>query len=254
MRFLLLSRLKSRGVPPIATFIAPACILFASIAVSGCGESATAYQCPFCPCEAAARGPLAISPDGRDLNVGDTLTASWSVAFPLCLDPADTVAAKRHWAASPTSVLAIDAITGHATALRPGWADIYLTSDALGIGSVRVYEPPSADTIVTEIRDVTDDSILVTIEDANGVVQRSRTVAARDSACFVTPLSDSVRYSVVIYEPTRTDTSAAEWVVHAALEFTRSWYVFIGNSWNYSTNTLGPRYWELSGYDPDRGC
>ncbi len=198
-----------------------------------------------------------LQPRVSRLDIGATVTIRATDWVQTPCTPPDTRAAALRWSEWPPGVAGVDSLTGHVTALRPGLATINVSEPGwgyLGEADIGVFEPPSADTVVTEIRDVTDDSVLVTIEDANGALQRSRTVAAHNSACFVTPLSDSVRYSVVIYEPTRTDTSAAEWVVHAALEFTRSWYIFIGNSWNYSTNTLGPPYWALSGYNLDTGC
>ena len=191
-----------------------------------------------------------LTPSSPRLHIGDTLTMhvnSWAPVPRQCL-PSDTTAAGLWWWAYGAGV-AIDA-RGHLTAARPGFGAIFLSqvgdSNAWGQTDVGVFEPPGADSVVTIIRNRFEDSVRVILQDANGALQRSQTVAAQDSACWVTPLSDSLHYSVVIYVP-GTD-SGAGWLAHSALLFNHRWIVAV-----YHSGTVPSWTWSLFGVSPDPG-
>ena len=203
---------------------------------------------------AGADCPLNIAllrPGSPRLNLGDTLTmhvASWAPR-PDCLPPDTTAAGLRWWA--PDGVVAIESSTGHMTAVRPGLGLIYLSqtgvSDAaLGATDIGVFEPPGADSVVTIIRNRFGDSARVMLQDANGALQRSQTVAAGDSTCWVTPLSDSVRYSAVVYvpPPTGPDSAAAGWTT---LKYLHTFQIVI-SAYSPSVPT-----WEPMAVNPDPG-
>jgi hypothetical protein len=173
----------------------------------GCNSEGTLSPFPGGPCEAVARGPLAVAPDGAFLHIGDTLTMRWSVAFPQCLDAKDTLVANRRWrVAQNAGVVAIDSLSGHVTGVRPGWTDIVLTSEALGSATLQVLEPLGADSVFTTIRNLLGDSATVVLKGANGTSLRSQTVAAGGWTCWVTPLSDSLGYSAVAYPQAGADS------------------------------------------------
>jgi hypothetical protein len=188
------------------------------------------------------------------LQVGDTLTVHvklWAPVPRQCLPP-DTTAAGVRWQTA-NGVVSIDSMTGHLTALRPGSGAIVLSqvgvSDgALGSTGADVFEPPGADSVVTIIRNRFEDSARVMLQDANGTLQRSQTVAAGDSTCWVTPLSDSVRYSAIVYvpPPAGPDSAAAQWT---SLKYMHTFQIVV-----YSGRT-GPA-WQPQGVSPDpgKGC
>jgi hypothetical protein len=171
-----------------------------------------------------------LSPSFPQLHIGDTLTMhvkSWAPVERECLPPDTTAAGLRWW--TDNGVVAIDPKTGHVTALRPGGGAIVLSQvgddGALGQTYVGVYYPPSADTVVTLIRNHTGDSAWVVLQDATGAVQRAQTVGPRDSASWVTRISDSVRYSVTIRPPPLppgSDSSMARWVTPT---FAHTWFI-----------------------------
>jgi hypothetical protein len=215
------------------------------VALSGChaGDPFNPDQCFF---SQFAR----LAPADSRLNIGDTLTmhvAQWT-APPGCL-PSDTTAASTRWDGGQ-GVVAIDATTGHLTALRPGLAFIYMLDGDAGAGastSVGVYEPPGADSVTSVIMNHAPDSALFVLEDANGAVQRSQVLAARDSTCWVTPLSDSVKYSVSVYPAQgAAPPTAAEWVVHGVLMLEHTWYVTLYSNLGLEVSGRSP--------DPSTGC
>jgi hypothetical protein len=222
-------------------------LVAACIALLGCDHTSPysgPVGCPF------VLNLALLSPSGPRLHIGDTLTMhvkSWAPVARECLPP-DTTAAGLWWSAS-SSEIAIDS-RGHVTAVRPGSGIIALSqfgdSGALGQTDDGVYEPPGADSVVTIIRNRFEDSVRVALQDANGALQRSQTVAAQDSACWVTPLSDSLRYTVLIYVP-GTD-SGARWLAHSALLFNHRWIVAV-----YHSGTLPSWTWSVFGVSPDPG-
>ena len=196
-----------------------------------------------------------LRPDRPTLHIGDTLTvqvASWAPIARECLPPDMTAAGLRWW--TDNGVIAIDSISGHVTALRPGGGLITLAQagvpDAtLGQTTVGVYEPPGADSVITIVRNYTGDSAWVVLLDAGRTLQRSQTVVPRDSACWVTPLSDSVQYSVTIRPsppPPGSDSGMARWV---PLAFTHTWSITINpiTSPNATVTVI------LGGVSPDPG-
>jgi len=207
---------------------------------------------PDCPLNIAL-----LRPQGPTLNIGDTLTmlvTSW-VSRRDCLPPDTTPAGLRWWPAN--RVVAIDSMTGHVTALRPGSGAIWLApagdSDVvLGLTYAGVLEPPNADSVVTIISNRFGDSARVMLQDADGAVRRWQTLAAGDSTCWVTPLSDSVRYSAVVYvpPPAGPDSAAAPWTTHAALAYMHTFQIVI---YEYSPSVPG---WAPYGVSPDpgKGC
>ena len=203
-----------------------------------------------------------LQPPEPHLNIGDTLTmrATFDPGVARqCLPPDTTAAGLRWWTAN--GVVAIDSLTGHLTALHPGLGLIYLAqvgvSDAaLGSTGADVLEPAGADSVVTIVRNLTGDSAWVILEDGTGVVQRSQTVGARDSACWVTSLSDSVRYSVTIRPPPPpigSDSTMARWVTHSALEFNHTWRIAVESTTVQSVRTVTVILFALAP-DPGTGC
>ena len=113
-----------------------------------------------------------------------------------------------------------------------------------------VLEPPGADSVVTILRNGTRDSVHVILEDANGIVQRSGTVPAADSTCWVTPLSDSLRYSAVVYVPPPggPDSATAPWISN--LQYTHTLRI------HFIYDSASVPGWEPTGVSPDpgKGC
>jgi len=202
-----------------------------------------------------------LSPSSPRLHIGDTLTMhvkTWAPVGAECLPP-DTTAAGLRWSTAD-GVVVIDSLTGHVTALRPGGAFIYLAQvgvfdAALGSTDAYVFEPATADSVVTIIRNSTGDSAFVVLEDATGAAQKWQTVVPRDSTCWVTRLSDSVRYSVTIRpapQPPGSDSSTVRWITHSALAFNRTWVIVVDSITSpNATVTVG-----LFAPDPDpgKGC
>jgi len=242
---------RPRRLESLATLLLVSCFsVFAcrSISQSGCGYLVNVAL---------------LQPFGPRLNIGDTLTmhASFAGVVSECLPP-DTTAAGLRWS-EETGIAAIDSMTGHLIALRPGLGVIDLsqagstqTAD-LGSTDVGVFQPPGADSVVTVIRNLTGDTARVVVEDANGAVQRTQTlIAFRDSTCLVTPLSDSVGYSVALRPTPPPGTgfagdSTVMWVAHKALEFNHTWYVVVDSALVKSVPTVSV---ELFGLPLDRGC
>jgi hypothetical protein len=222
------------------------------MAVPGCDQTTSSGPVAGCPPSTAL-----LQPSHPSLNIGDTLTmhaTSWVPRLD-CLPPDTTAAGLRWW--TNNGVVAIDSMTGHVTALRPGGAAIWLTpvgaSDVvLGLTYAGVFYPPSADTVVTLIRNHTGDSAWVVLRDATGAVQRAQTVAARDSTCWVTALSDSLLYSVTIRPPPQppgSDSSTARWVTPT---FAHTWLIAVD-----SVRTLNATVTVFLGAvspDPGTGC
>ncbi len=180
----------------------PSVLLLAPwLALLGCNQSPGPVACGF------VVNLALLQPSSPRLNIGDTVTmhATWDQAVARqCLPPDTTAAGLRWW--TDNGVVAIDSMSGRVTALRPGGGAILLSpvgtyNAVLGSTNAGVLYPPSADTIVTIIRNHIGDSAWVVLQDATGAVQQSQTVGPRDSTCWVTPLSDSVRYSVTIRPP-----------------------------------------------------
>jgi hypothetical protein len=217
------------------------------LALLGCG-SANPYSAPVeCP---FIRNYALLSPSEPRLHMGDTLTMhikSWASLPRECL-PRDTTAAGLWWWSS-SGEIAIDS-RGHLTAVRPGLGIINLSqigdSGALGQTDDGVYEPPGADSVVTVIRNRLEDSVRVVLQDATGILQRAQTVAPQDSACWVTPVSDSLYYGVVIHVPGAD--SAARWLAHSALLFNHRWTVAV-----YHAGTPPGWTWSVFGSSPDPG-
>jgi hypothetical protein len=195
-----------------------------------------------------------LSPSEPRLHIGDTLTMHATFDRGIareCLPP-DTTAAGLWW---QSDIVAIDS-KGQLTAVRPGFGVIVLSqvgdSGALGQTDVGVFEPPGADSVVTVIRNRFGDSARVVLQDATGAVQRSQTVAAGDSTCWVTPLSDSVRYSAVVYvpPPAGPDSATARWTPHSELIYIHAFQIVI---YEYSPSVPA---WEPYGVSPDpgKGC
>ena len=202
-----------------------------------------------------------LSPSQPQLHIGDTLTMhvkAWAPVGRECLPP-DTTAAGVWWWSEPAEV-AIDSTTGHLTAMRPGFGAIFLSErgddGALGLTDVGVFEPPGADSVVTTVRNFTGDGAWVVLEDAAGAVQRAQTVGARASACFVTPLSDSVHYSVTIRPPpppAGSDSTMAKWLTHSGLAFNHTWQIVVDSTVVQSVQTVTVGLFALSP-DPGKGC
>jgi hypothetical protein len=137
------------------------------------------------------------------------------------------------------------------TALRPGVAQVGLSAHhseaALGFTYLYVLEPPGADSVVSMIQNVSGDSARLVMADASGATQRSQTLVGHDSTCWVTRLSDSVRYSVAFYPPGPAP-SAAVWVTHSALSHTHTWQVVVADSLPRGGSPI-----TASGSNPDPG-
>lgn len=228
-----------------------------SVALVGCDQGRTTpdLAVPECPVNTAL-----IRPWNPRLRIGDTLTMqrTWGPAR-YCWPPDTTAAGVRWW--TPDQVAAIDSLTGRLTALRPGGGLIYLSQvgvrdAALGSTSVNVFEPLGADSVVTITHNHTEASAWVVLEDASGGVQRSQAVGARDSACWVTPLSDSLRYSVTIRPPpppAGSDSTMTQWVTHSALAFNHTWWIVVDSATVHSVRTVTVGLFAPS-TDPGRGC
>jgi hypothetical protein len=221
------------------------------VALLGCDNTSPVSESVGCP---FVVNLALLSPSEPRLHIGDTVTMhvkSWAPVPRQCLPPDTTAAGLRWWTAN--GVVAIDSMTGHMTALRPGSGAIVLlqvgvTDAALGSAGPYVFEPPGADSVVTIIRNRFGDSARVTLRDANGTLQRSQTVAAGDSTCWVTSLSDSLRYSAIVYvpPPTGPDSASAGWITASALAYTHTFQIVVypGGS--------GPA-WQTVGVSPDPG-
>ena len=192
-----------------------------------------------------------VSPSFPQLHIGDAVTmrATWDAGVARDCLPPDTTAAGLWWWAWPEGIVTIDSTTGRLTALRPGLGMIFRSqkgdSGALGGTRVGVFEPPGADSVVTIIRNRTGDSAWVVVEDASGTTQRAQTIGPHDSTCWVTPLSDSVRYSVTIRpppQPVGSDSTMVGWLTHLALEFDHAWFIGV------SSGSVG-----IYGQNPDPG-
>lgn len=253
------------------------CAMKPDIAASLCGRSVwlVAPCVALLGCNQVPAAPVAcgyvlnlalLSPALARLNIGDTLTMhrTWDRGVARQCLPADTGAAGVRWWEG-TGVVAIDSITGHLTALRPGSAVITLSpvglpDAALGQAGVGVLEPSSADSVVTIVRNVTGASAWVVVADANATVQRSQTVGARDSTCWVTPLSDSVRYTVTIRPPPPpvplpgdSDSTMVRWVPPSALDLNHTWRILVDSTVVQSVRTISVTLFALPP-DPGTGC
>ncbi len=206
-----------------------------------------------------------ILPPGPQLNIGDTITlrAQFYDVSADCLPP-DTTAKSLRWvtaSAGALGVIAIDSLTARVTALKAGW--MYVRAQArfkngswsgysgVGITSVSVLEPPSADTLVSRVSNQMPDSASITLEDANGIVQRTQTVAGHGSTCWVTPLSDSVRYSAFVHSPSGPTAPGGTLVSHQSLMLTHSWVVTVGDT---GTAPALAAIVHAIGMNGDRGC
>jgi len=199
-----------------------------------------------------------VQPSQPRLHIGDTLTmhaTSW-VTRPDCL-PRDTTAAGLWWWAD--GEVAIDS-KGHLTAVRPGLGSITLSQvgdyGALGQTDVGVYQPPGADSVVTIVRNYTADTAWVVLEDATGAVQRAQTVGAGASACWVTPSSDSVRYSLTVRPPpppVGSDSTMVQWVPHSMMAFLHTWQLDVDSAIVQSVRTVTTELFARSP-DPGTGC
>jgi hypothetical protein len=194
-----------------------------------------------------------LSPSFPQVHIGNTLTmrATWDRGVARECLPPDTTAAGLWWWSERAEVT-IDS-QGHLTAVHPGLGAIFLSqkgdSRALGQTSVGVFEPAGADSVVTIIRNGFTDSVRVMLQDANGALQRSQTVAVGDSTCWVTPLSDSLRYSAVAYvrPPAGPDSAAAQWITQSTLAYLHTFRIQV-----YSDAPAVPA-WEPLAVSPDPG-
>jgi hypothetical protein len=181
------------------------------------------------------------------------MRATFSGAAPECL-PSDTTAAGLRWISGVPAIVAVDAVLGRLTAVRPGATQIMLvpagSGGVLGTTFASVLEPPSADSLISLIENNTPDSATVVLEDATSGVVRSVTLPAARSTCWNTPLSDSVHYSASLYLAAQSSATpiGAKWVAHSALAVTHTWRVAIDPQGS-ALPTLG-----LAGLSPDRGC
>lgn len=203
--------------------------LVALLAVLAACESSTriVYPCSQLVAE--------VTPDGPRLQLGDTVTMHATFfhdAAPGCLPP-DTTAAGLRWVSGVPAIIAVNSTLGRLTAVRPGATQIILepagSGQVLGTTVANVLEPPSADTLISLIKNNTPDSATVVLEDATGAVVRSVTLTAATSVCWNTALSDSVRYSASLYLPAQPSATpvGAKWVVHDALAVSHTWTVAI---------------------------
>jgi len=95
----------------------------AGLTLAACGDSGPA-NLDYCMVTKAA-----FTPADSVLQVGDTVTFHATfVGLPACW-PADTTSAALRWTGAD-STLALDSLTGHATALKAGTAFLYLRSTA----------------------------------------------------------------------------------------------------------------------------
>ncbi len=194
-----------------------------------------------------------VTPAAPRLNLGDTVTMHatfYPDAAPACLPP-DTTTAGLRWISSNSATVAVDARLGRLTAVRPGVTQVIVvpagSGGVLGTTSASVLEPPSADSLISLVRNNTPDSATVVLEDATGAVVRSVTLAAATSTCWNTSLSDSVRYRASVYLPGATPIGA-KWVGHGGLAVSHTWRVAIDPQGS-AMPTL-----DLAGVSPDRGC
>jgi hypothetical protein len=96
------------------------------------------------------------------------------------------------------------------------------------VAEAYVREPPSADSLISTISNASADSALVTIEDATGTTQKTQVLAGHGSTCWITPLSDSVRYKVTAYEQGASPT-AEKWLKFY-LNYTHTWFVTVADT------------------------
>jgi len=197
-----------------------------------------------------------VSPAEPILHVVDTVTMHATFSHDVAADclPPDTTAAGLQWVSANPAVVSFDAGLSRLTAVRPGTAQIMVMPAGafrvLGTTFASVLEPPGADSLISLVENNTPDSATVVLEDANGAVLRSVTLAATSSTCWNTALSDSVHYSAQVYFPAQPSATpiGAKWVVHVALAVSHTWTVAI------DPQTSGLPTLDLAGVTPDRGC
>ena len=199
-----------------------------------------------------------VVPDSPVLQVGDTLTVHAAFGGRSECTPADTTPAGLRWISSDAGVISVDPFSGRLTARGPGWAGIVVSprdgapggGPVLGMTSASVLEPTGADTLTSFVANLAADSATVTLYDANGALLRSATLPVHGVACWVTPLSDSIRYSAQVYLPGHSGATSlgAKWVVRKALASTHTWRVTI------DPQSSGLPTLDIAGISPDRGC
>jgi hypothetical protein len=203
--------------------------MIAGLALAGCHDN------PVSQVDCGDMGLIVLQPSNRILNIGDTVTFRAIVP-----PPAECTPIGAYFYTEVPSVIAVDGVTGHATALWPGWADVILAPHheeyALEEAWVNVREPPSADSLISRISNASADSALVTIEDATGTTQKTQVLAGGGSTCWITPLSDSVRYKVTAYE--RGASPRAEKWINYYLQYTHTWIVTVGDTTSPPTASL----------------
>jgi hypothetical protein len=187
-----------------------------------------------------------VVPGSPVLNVGETVTLRlrWNAAGD-CL-PRDTTAKSLRWEIqamdSAEGIASIDSIRARVTALRPGEVEVDVRlPPAYGItwDVVRVVEPPTADSLMTIVRNQARDSATVILENASGITQRAQTLAPLGIACWVTPLSDSVRYRALVYSgPPGPIAIGGNWVAIGSVLWTHTWRVTVGNDGSLPPSTL----------------
>jgi hypothetical protein len=137
----------------------------------------------------------------------------------------------------------------HVRALRPGGDEIMFfgPDGVLAETPVSVREPPGADSVTSIVYNWAQESAQLVLADASGATQRSQTVAAHGTTCWVTPLSDSLRYTVVFSPPSAP--GGALWVSRGTLLFSHTVQVQV-----FDTIPGGPlAIWGLNP-DPGKGC
>jgi hypothetical protein len=252
--------LRSRGVS--AQELTAECVsIVALVALTPCGcKPATTTNEGDCFILNIAQ----IQPRAPRLNIGDTLKlrASFAGIAPQCL-PRDTTAAGLRWSTA-NGIASVDSTSALVVALRPGLGTIYVSEvgtdslKTLGSTDIGVFEPVSADSIVTVIRNVTNDTTRVVIQDAAGITQGSVLLKPSDSVCTVTPLADSVGYRVSLRPSPPpwagfTGDSTVKWVSHAGLQFNHTWFVLADSVQLNSGRTVTVNLFGRSP-DPGVGC
>ena len=236
---------------------------FAVPLVAACLALLTCHEAPAPLGPDACYGPIIaqVGPVNPVLNIGDTLTMrrSWNKDAARCWPPDTSARGVYWWTESgdswypgvPHTVL-IDGVTGHLTALQPGVAPIYLSphrgEDVVGSTGIHVLEPPTADSLISTIRNRTGDSARVVLQDASGAIQRSETIAANSMTCWVTPLPDSILYSATVYRQGGAAT-ATQWLHHNGLSLTHTWFADV--SYTTPPPTASLSVWGRDSPDPE---
>ena len=198
--------------------------------------------------------PLGLQPSSAMMKIGDTLTMQWDLVDPQYLNPKDTLAANRRWrfdGGGDSGAVVLDSVTGHVKALQPGWAQVVLTSEALAWPAfLYVLEPPGADSIITVVQNaMSADSGTVILRGPGRTVLRSQTFRAGQATCWVTPISDSLFYTAIAYDPLADTVALSGWWTQVNLQYDHAFAVSVYDSQYGRRGELG----DVEQVDPDPG-